>query len=408
MNTENSPSFDSIEKALDDLRAGKMIIVVDDESRENEGDLIIPGQFMTAEKMAFIIRYTGGVVCLALSQVIADQLNLPPMVERNTAKRSTAYTVSIDSASVETGISAEDRAATVRVASEANAKPEDLSRPGHIFPLRAQEGGVLYRAGHTEAGTDLCRLAGLRESAVLSELMHDDGTMMRLPALRKFADEHKMSLISIADLIAYRRRTERFISLDAESDLETTTGLWKIKVYRDLLHTGEHIALVKGEIDAEKPVLVRVHSECATGDIFGSKQCDCGQQKDEAMKLIEKAGSGILLYLRNHEGRGVGLTNKIRAYHLQKTQNLDTVEANLALGLSGDLREYGIGAQILSDLGVRKMRIITNNPKKIAGVSGYGLEVVEEVSLEIASNPSNYKYLKTKKDKMGHKLSNID
>lgn len=404
---KNNSHFDSVEKAVAELRAGKMVIVVDDENRENEGDLIIPGVFMTPEKMAFIIRHTGGVVCLALSQEIADQLDLSPMVERNTAKRATAYTVSIDAASVHTGISAEDRAATVLQASQLNAKPGDLSRPGHIFPLRAQAGGVLYRAGHTEAGTDLCRLAGVRESAVLSELMHDDGTMMRLPALREFASEHGLSLISIADLIEYRRRTEKFIRLESESDLETTTGLWRIKIYSDTLHPADHIALVKGKIDSSPSVLVRVHSECATGDILGSRQCDCGEQLHQAMKMIDENGSGVVLYLRGHEGRGIGLVNKIFAYDLQKTKNLDTVEANLALGFSDDLREYGVGAQILCDLGVQKMKLLTNNPKKMAAISGYGLEVTDQVPLEIVSNPSNEKYLKTKREKMGHTLRNL-
>lgn len=397
--------FHTIEQALSDLRSGKMVIVVDDENRENEGDLILPGQFVTPEKMAFIIRHTGGVVCLALSEHIADQLQLSPMVEKNTAKRATAYTVSIDSArDISTGISAKDRTKTILTALHLDAKPEDLVRPGHVFPLRAQKGGVLFRAGHTEAAIDLCRLAGVREGAILSELMHDDGTMMRLSALSDFAEQHKLTMISIADLISYRYKTERFIRLDAESELDTDTGKWHVKVYFDLLHEVEHIALVKNKIDFDGPILVRVHSECATGDIFQSKQCDCGQQLHKSMQMIDDEKSGVVLYMKQHEGRGVGLTNKIRAYHLQQTKSLDTLEANIALGLPEDLREYGVGAQILVDLGVCKVRLLTNNPKKMGGIGGYGLEILEQVPIEIVPNPSNYRYLKTKKEKMGHTL----
>lgn len=397
--------FHTIGQALDDLRAGKMIIVVDDENRENEGDLILPGHFVTAEKMAFIIRHTGGVVCLALSEHIADQLNLSPMVERNTAKRATAYTVSIDAADgISTGISAKDRAKTIFAALHLDAKPQDLSRPGHVFPLRAQKGGVLFRAGHTEAATDLCRLARLREGAVLSELMHDDGTMMRFPALHGFAQKHDLKVISIADLISYRYKTERFIRLDAESELDTDTGNWHVKIYCDLLHDASHIAFVKNSIDRSKPILVRVHSECATGDIFRSRQCDCGQQLEQSMKIIDVEKNGVVLYMKQHEGRGVGLANKIRAYHLQQTKSLDTIEANEALGLPEDLREYGVGAQILVDLGIQKVRLLTNNPKKMGGIGGYGLEIVEQVPIEVVPNSSNYRYLKTKKEKMGHAL----
>lgn len=405
MSHASSLKFNTIEEAIADLKAGKMVIVVDDENRENEGDLVLAAEHVTAEKMAFVIRYTGGVVCLALNNHIADQLNLPPMVEKNTAQRSTAYTVSIDAAEgIQTGISADDRAKTILAAIAPQAKPEDLARPGHVFPLRAQGGGVLWRGGHTEASTDLCRFAGLREGAIVSELMHDDGTMMRLPDLKKFGQKHHLKIISIADLIAYRYRTERFIRLEAESNLETDTGSWKIRVYQDLLHDVEHVALLKGKIDAQKPVLVRVHSECMTGDVFGSLHCDCGLQMKKAMGIIENEGSGVLIYMKKHEGRGIGIINKIKAYHLQQKEGLDTVEANKALGFPEDLREYGVGAQILVDLGVQKVRLMTNNPKKMGGISGYGLEIVEQVPIETEPQKVNYRYLKTKKEKLGHKL----
>ena len=400
-------SFATIPQAMLALQAGQFVVVVDDEDRENEGDLVIAGDHITEEKMAFMIRHTGGVVCLPLSNTIADQLDLPPMVEENTSKFGTPFTVSIEAAEgVATGISAKDRAQTVLTAISTVAKPEDLCRPGHIFPLRAKDGGVLVRAGHTEASVDLCRLSGLRHGAVLSELMHDNGTMMRLPALTAFAAKHDIPIISIADLIAFRNRTETFIRKEAETELETETGLWRLVVYSDTLHSQEHVALVKGEISETKPMLVRVHSECLTGDILGSKHCDCGEQLGLSLEKIEQDGAGVLLYLRQ-EGRGIGLANKVRAYELQR-EGLDTVEANKELGFSSDLRQYGIGAQILKDIGLGYIRLLTNNPKKIAGLDGYGLHVMEQMPLELSKlSKRQRKYLKTKKEKMGHWLQHV-
>ena len=400
-------SFATIAQAMDALRTGQFVIVVDDEDRENEGDLVVAADRITTEQMAFIIRYIGGVVCMPVSNAIADMLELPPMVESNTSKHGTPFTVSIEAAEgVTTGISAEDRAHTVRTAVSTVAKPKDLRRPGHIFPLRAEDGGVLVRAGHTEASVDLCRLAGLREAAVLSELMHDDGTMMRLPALKNFAKEHEIPIISIADLIALRNRTETFVRKEAETDIETDTGMWKLSVYTDALHGREHVALVKGDVSGTEPILTRVHSECLTGDILGSKHCDCGAQLGLAMEKMEQEGRGVLLYLRQ-EGRGIGLANKIRAYALQQ-QGLDTVEANEKLGFPKDLRQYGIGAQILKDLGLCNIRLLTNNPKKIAGLDGYGLHVMEQLPLEVNTlSEKQRRYLETKKKKLGHWLTHV-
>ncbi len=399
--------FAKVTEAIDALRDGGFVIIVDDADRENEGDLVLAAQHASADKLAFIIRHTGGVVCLALSSAIADQLNLPAMVDRNTSKRRTSFTVSIEAAhGVDTGISAADRAHTIRTAIHPGAKSNDLSRPGHVFPLRAEDGGVLWRVGHTEASVDLCRLAGLRPGAVISELMHDEGTMMRLPALTEFAKKHAIPLITVADLVAYRRRTETLIRPSASTLLETRHGEWRITVYEDLLHHKEHLALVMGTITADAPTLVRMHSECITGDVFASLHCDCGSQLHSAMDLIKQEGSGVIVYLRQ-EGRGVGITNKIRAYELQHL-GLDTVDANRALGLPDDLREYGIGAQILKDLGVGNMRLLTNNPKKVVGLEGYGLTITEQVPLEVAvESEKQRKYMKTKKDKMQHKISGV-
>jgi len=394
-----------IQQALDALRSGNFLIVTDDADRENEGDLIMAAEAVTPEKIAFMIEHTGGVLCLALSNAIADQLDLPPMTEKNTAKRQTAFTVSIEAKDgVTTGISAADRAHTIRTAMNPVAQPTDLARPGHVFPLRAKEGGVLTRAGHTEAGTDLCRLAGLREGAVISELMQRDGTMMRSDSLKEFADKFNIPIITIADLIAYRHQKEVFVRLEAESSLKTAYGTWSMRVYRDTRNSDEHVALTMGTVRADSPILTRVHSECLTGDTFHSLHCDCGAQLACAMEKIEKEGTGIILYMRQ-EGRGIGLANKVKAYALQQEKGLYTVEANEALGLGADLRDYGIGAQILKDLGACKLRLLTNNPQKIVGLTGFGLEVIERVPIVPPMiSLHQEKYLDSKQQKMGHLL----
>ncbi|MEI8229763.1 MAG: bifunctional 3,4-dihydroxy-2-butanone-4-phosphate synthase/GTP cyclohydrolase II [Candidatus Peregrinibacteria bacterium] len=400
--------FSTVPDAVAALRAGRMIIVVDDASRENEGDLVMAAEHITPEAMAFIIRHTGGVVCLSLSNTIADRLQLPPMVELNTSHRQTPFTVSIEAKEgVTTGISAADRSTTVQRAVHPDSTPDDLVRPGHIFPLRAQSGGVLVRAGHTEAAVDLTKLAGMREGAVISELMHDDGTMMRLPAIEIFSQEHSLPVLLIADLIAYRRSKETYVHRDAESLLQTETGEWRITVYRDTRTGQEHAALTMGQIDPETPVLVRVHSECLTGDTFASLRCDCGHQLHTAMQRISAEGRGVILYMRQ-EGRGIGLANKIRAYKLQQEEGLDTVEANERLGFAADLRDYGIGAQILKDLQVGKILLLTNNPKKIIGLEGHGLTIVQQVPIEIEEkSPQQEKYLRAKKNKLGHTLNGV-
>jgi 3,4-dihydroxy 2-butanone 4-phosphate synthase/GTP cyclohydrolase II len=397
----------TIEEALEDFKAGKMVIIVDDADRENEGDLCIAAEKVTPEAINFMAKYGRGLICLALTEEQCEKLKLPLMVpeDQSDALHGTAFTVSIDARhGVTTGISAYDRAKTILTAIADDAKPEDLVRPGHVFPLKARRGGVLVRAGHTEASVDLARLAGLKPAAVICEIMKDDGTMARLPDLVVFAKEHGLKIITIADLIKYRLKKDKLVRRVAEATLPTKYGGdFKIILYESEVDAQHHVALVKGEVSPDEPILVRVHSQCLTGDVFGSLRCDCGEQLHEAMRMIEKEGRGIIVYMRQ-EGRGIGLANKIKAYFLQE-HGKDTVEANEALGFKPDLRDYGIGAQILVDLGVRKIRLMTNNPRKIVGLEGYGIEVVERVPIEIPSRPENQKYLKTKKEKLGHVLS---
>ena len=397
----------TIEEVLEDIRQGKMIILVDDEDRENEGDLCIAAEKVTPEAINFMAKYGRGLICLALTPEKVDQLKLPLMATDThpSPPQGTAFTVSIEARyGVTTGISAHDRAVTILTAIADDAKPEDLVTPGHIFPLRARDGGVLVRAGHTEGSVDLARLAGLKPAGVICEIMNDDGTMARMPDLEKFAKRHGLKIITIADLIAYRLRNDSLVRRIAETMLPTAiAGEFRAIVYESDVDTNHHLALVKGEIDSNRPILVRVHSQCLTGDVFGSLRCDCGAQLHAAMKKIEEEGNGVIVYMRQ-EGRGIGFANKMKAYVLQD-HGKDTVEANLALGFKPDLRDYGIGAQILRDLGVRKMRLMTNNPKKIVGLEGYGLKVVERVPIEIPPTKENYRYLMTKKKKMGHLLS---
>jgi len=399
--------FDSIETALAELRAGRAIVVVDDENRENEGDIICAAESITPELVNFMAVEARGLICLAMTADRLEALDLPLMVDPAKATDQTAFTVSIDGAThlgVTTGISADDRAKTIQIASNPDSKPQDLRRPGHIFPLRAREGGVLKRAGHTEAAVDLCRLAGLQPAGVICEIQNPDGSMARLPELIDYAHTHGLKLISIADLISYRLQNERFIQRETVANLPTQFGNFQIYAYRNLLDNKEHVAIVKGDpaTFANEPVLVRVHSECLTGDAFGSLRCDCRMQLQAGLKMLEQHGSGIIIYLRQ-EGRGIGLINKLKAYSLQD-MGLDTVEANERLGFPADLRNYGVGAQMLNDLGVTKIRLITNNPRKIAGLKGYGIEVVDRVPLLIEANDYNSVYLATKAEKLGHLL----
>ena len=397
-------SFSHIEAAIDAVRRGEIVVVVDDEDRENEGDLIMAAERITPETMGFMVRHTSGVICMPMMGERLDALNIPLMVVDNTEAQRTAFTVSVDAAEgVSTGISAADRAHTVRTLINPLARPADLVRPGHIFPLRYREGGVLKRAGHTEAGVDLARLAGLEPAGVLAEVVNDDGTMARMPQLEVFAEEHGLHLITIADLIRYRRHAEKLVKRVSEARIPTQHGEFTAYVFESLLDGAEHIAFTMGDVSGARDVLVRVHSECLTGDIFGSMRCDCGPQLDGALARIAAEGTGVLVYLRGHEGRGIGLGHKLRAYTLQD-QGRDTVEANVELGLPVDSREYGIGSQILVDLGITTMRLMTNNPSKYGGLEGFGLEIVERVPLEVTPNAENIAYLRAKAKKMGHLL----
>ena len=398
--------FDSIEDAIADIQEGKMIILVDDQDRENEGDLVCAAEKTTPEIINFMSKYGRGLVCLAMDKQQTNQLQLALMSPKNESQFSTNFTISIEAAKgVTTGISAADRSHTILTAVQPDATPHDIVSPGHIFPILAKDGGVLERAGQTEGAVDLARLANMRPSGVICEVMNDDGTMARYPELRKFADEHQMKLVTIADLIKYRKRNETMIKQIAESKLPTQYGTFRLIGFESILDQSEYIALVMGEISPTQPILTRVHSQCLTGDVFGSYRCDCGKQLHNALSLISQEQQGVLLYLPQ-EGRGIGLLNKIKAYHLQD-HGADTVEANTQLGFSADLRDYGIGAQALTQLGLQKLRLMTNNPKKIVGLEGHGLEVIERVPLEVTAHNENTSYLQIKKQKMGHLLKNI-
>lgn len=398
--------FNTIEEALEDITNGKMVILVDDEDRENEGDLCMAAEKVTPEAINFMAKYGRGLICLSLAPQRVEELKLPMMTDQNSSSFGTAFTVSIEAKKgVTTGISAHDRYVTIRTAIDPKAKAEDLARPGHVFPLRAKPGGVLQRAGQTEGSVDLSRLAGLNPSGVICEIMSDDGTMARVPELMEFAKKHHLKIVTVKDLIHYRMRTERFVKRSAAVQMPTDFGSFMAVSYTNAVDNQIHLALVKGDIKPDDKVLVRVHSECLTGDVFGSRRCDCGDQLHRAMAIIEKEGKGVILYMRQ-EGRGIGLDNKLKAYELQD-KGMDTVEANLKLGFKADLRDYGVGAQMLVDLGVKKIRLMTNNPKKIVGLEGYGLKVVERVGIECNPNEKNIGYLKTKKKKMGHLLENV-
>jgi 3,4-dihydroxy 2-butanone 4-phosphate synthase/GTP cyclohydrolase II len=400
-------SLDPVERAIADTAAGRAVVVVDDEDRENEGDLIFAAGKATPELMGFMIRWTSGFVCVALEGETLDRLNIPLMTPHNRERMRTAYTISVDARDgVTTGISAADRAHTARVLADSATEPYELVQPGHILPLRYRDGGVLARAGHTEAAVDLARLAGQNPAGVLCEIVNDDGSMMRGPALRMFADEHGLAMISIADLIRYRRRYESHVRRIAVTRLPTAEATFQVHAYCDVVTGAEHVALVLGNLTEGDPVLVRVHSECLTGDTFGSLRCDCGPQLQAAMTAVANEGRGVVLYMRGHEGRGIGLAHKLRAYELQDGGR-DTVDANLDLGLPADARDYGTGAQILADLGVKSMRLMTNNPTKLAGLTGYGLHVVERVPMPVRPHPENIRYLRTKRDRMGHALPHL-
>ena len=394
--------LNTIREAIDAIAAGKFVVVVDDEDRENEGDMIIAAESVTAEDMAFMVKYTSGVVCCAITNERADTLHLPLMVANNTEAMGTAFTISVDVAEgTSTGISASDRSLTCKALANGHIAASGFARPGHVFPLRARAGGVLKRAGHTEAAVDLATMAGLAPAGVLCEIVSDDGTMARLPELIKFAQTHDIPIISIADMIRYRNRHERLVERFSSARIPTIYGEFSAHIYRSSLDDVEHLAFVFGDLNENETPLVRVHSECLTGDVLGSLRCDCGSQLDLAMKLVAENGSGAIIYLRGHEGRGIGLGHKMRAYALQD-EGMDTVDANVALGFAPDSREYGIGAQIIADLGIQKMRILTNNPAKYGGLQGYNLEIVERVPLISDSNPENVRYLQTKEERMGH------
>jgi len=397
----------TVEQTVKTVKAGRMIIIVDDEDRENEGDLMVAAEKVTPEKINFMTKHGRGLICLPLTKKRLKELDIPLMVQDNTARFGTAFTVSIDAKKgISTGISAHDRAKTIRTAINPKTDASDLARPGHIFPLEAKDGGVLERAGQTEAAVDISRLAGLNSAGVICEIMNEDGSMARMPQLEKIGSYHDLPILTIADLIKYRMQHERLVKKVEETELPTKHGNFRMMIFEDTIHKEQHVALVKGEINKDHPILVRAHSQCLTGDTFGSVRCDCGEQLRQAMELIDREGNGVILYILNQEGRGIGLINKIKAYALQD-RGVDTVEANRQLGFKPDHRDYGIGAQILASLGANKLRLITNNPRKFIGLAGYGLEIVERIPIEIAPNKLNIKYLKAKKEKLGHILEMV-